>query len=116
MKTLLFLLLISVTAFAGSFDIVTNDGRTGHGYYDEQSGTYDIYYSDGQYIHGHINSSGYFRQTDNRGNISTGYYDRSSGNFYFDNGTHGVIDGGGNYRKYDRNSEKVVEHGAIIYR
>jgi len=108
MKTLLFLLLISTTVFAGSFDITSNNGRSGHGYYDEQSGTYDIYYNDGQYVHGHINSNGYFR-----GGTSTGYYDKESGNFYTD-GEYGVVEGSGNYYKYDENSEKVVEHGVII--
>lgn len=114
MKTLLFLfLLVSTAAFAGSFDIISNTGRSGHGYYDEQSGTYDIYYSDGQYVHGHINSGGYFQQMDNRNDTSIGYYDKGSGNFYTD-GEYGVVEGSGNYYKYDENSEKVVEHGVII--
>jgi len=113
MKTLLFLLLISTTVFAGNFDIISNNGRSGHGYYDEQSGTYDIYYNDGQYVHGHINSNGYFYQIDNRGGASTGYYDRGSGNFYTD-GEYGTVEGSGNYYKYDEDSEKVVEHGVII--
>jgi len=66
-----FLLIISTAAFAGGFDIISNDGKSGHGYYDEQSGTYDIYYNNGTYVHGHMTPSGHFWQVDNKNNVST---------------------------------------------
>ena len=110
-RSLLIVFLLPSIVFAGGFNIISN-GKSGWGHYDEQSGNYYIYYEDGSYIDGHISPSGHFRQMDNRNNVSIGYYDRESGNFYID-GEYGVIEGSGNYYKYD--GDELTEHGVIIW-